>query len=187
MSLPPGPTMESFSRAVDQSNVLLTYLLRLTVVNDLQFSLEVGLGIWRTFRSSQNNIALILLPPIYTLRYENFFRINLKSIHTKSVKADDVEIETAICDNADAEVFPDHLRNIIAKSFKQNVARSFVRYMVDMYGPSRSVWHIWELPVLYYHKIMVIYYYPFLVVITLLFSCILFINDCICILTISPG
>ena len=47
--------------------------------------------------------------------------------------------------------------------------------------------HIWELPVIHYHKIMVIYHYPFLVVITQLFSCIIFINGCICILTGSPG
>ena len=49
------------------------------------------------------------------------------------------------------------------------------------------VTHIWYLPVLHYHKIMVIYLYPFLVVITQLFSWIIFINDCICILTGSPG
>ena len=47
--------------------------------------------------------------------------------------------------------------------------------------------HRWDLPVLHYHKIMVIYPYPFLVVITQLFSCTIFINDCICILTGSPG
>ena len=47
--------------------------------------------------------------------------------------------------------------------------------------------HIWDLPILCYHKIMVIYPYPFLVVITLLFSWIIFINDCICILTGSPN
>ena len=34
---------------------------------------------------------------------------------------------------------------------------------------------------------MVIYPYPFLVVITQLFSNIIFINDCVCILTGSPG
>ena len=34
---------------------------------------------------------------------------------------------------------------------------------------------------------MAIYPYPFFVVITQLFSCIIFINDCICILTGSPG
>ena len=47
--------------------------------------------------------------------------------------------------------------------------------------------HRWELTVLYYHKIMVIYHYPFFVVITQLFSWIILINDCICILTGSPG
>ena len=36
-------------------------------------------------------------------------------------------------------------------------------------------------------SIMVIYPYPSLVVITQLFSCIIFINDCICTLTDSPG
>ena len=34
---------------------------------------------------------------------------------------------------------------------------------------------------------MVNYHYPFLVVITEFFSCIIFINDCICILTVLPG
>ena len=46
--------------------------------------------------------------------------------------------------------------------------------------------HRWDLPVLRYHEIMVIYPYPFLVVITLLLSWIIFINDFICILTGSP-
>ena len=41
--------------------------------------------------------------------------------------------------------------------------------------------HRWDLPVLHYHKIMVIYPYPFFVVITQLFSCIILINGCICI------
>ena len=44
-----------------------------------------------------------------------------------------------------------------------------------------------ELPVLRYHKIFLIYLYPFLVVIILLISCIIFINDCICILTGLTG
>ena len=47
--------------------------------------------------------------------------------------------------------------------------------------------HIWELPVLCYHEIMVMYPYPFLVLSTQLFSCIIFINDYINILTVSPG
>ena len=48
-------------------------------------------------------------------------------------------------------------------------------------------WHRWDLPLLHYHKIMLIYPYPFLMVISLVFSWIIFINDCICILTGSPG
>ena len=47
--------------------------------------------------------------------------------------------------------------------------------------------HRWELPVLRYHKILVIYPYTFFVVINQLFSNIIFINDYICILTGSPG
>ena len=46
--------------------------------------------------------------------------------------------------------------------------------------------HRWELLVLHYHEIMVIYPYPFLVRITLFFSCIIFIHYCICILNGSP-
>ena len=47
--------------------------------------------------------------------------------------------------------------------------------------------HRWELTVLNYHRIMVTYPYSFLVVITKLLSCIIFINDYICIVTGSPG
>ena len=47
--------------------------------------------------------------------------------------------------------------------------------------------HIWELPVLRYHKIMVIYLYPFFMVITQFSSYIILINYCIHILTGSPG
>ena len=46
--------------------------------------------------------------------------------------------------------------------------------------------HRWDLPVLHYHKIMVIYHYPVFVVITQFFSCIIPMNDCICILTGPP-
>ena len=49
-----------------------------------------------------------------------------------------------------------------------------------------SLQHIWELPVLHNHKIMVIYPYPFFMVINQLFYWILFICYCICILTGSP-
>ena len=51
----------------------------------------------------------------------------------------------------------------------------------------RNVYHKWELPVLHYKKIMIIHPYPFFVAMTQLFSCIIFINGCICILTGSPG
>ena len=39
----------------------------------------------------------------------------------------------------------------------------------------RTANHIWELPILHYHKIMVIYPYPFLGVISQLFTWIIFI------------
>ena len=54
-------------------------------------------------------------------------------------------------------------------------------------NPNRLVRHRWELPVLRYHKILVIYPYRFFAVITQLLSNIIFINYCICILTGSPG
>ena len=47
--------------------------------------------------------------------------------------------------------------------------------------------HRWELPVLHYHKIIGIYPYHLFVAITQLFSYIIFINGCICILIGSPG
>ena len=50
-----------------------------------------------------------------------------------------------------------------------------------------GMYHRWELTVLRYHKILVIFPYPFFVVINQLFSNIIFINYCICILTGSPG
>ena len=46
--------------------------------------------------------------------------------------------------------------------------------------------HIWELTIIHCHKIMENYPYPFLVVISQFFSLVIFINDCICILTGSP-
>ena len=63
------------------------------------------------------------------------------------------------------------------------------RHAIQGADMSGGVWrvHRWDLTVLRYHEIMVIYPYPFLVVITQFFSCIIFINDCICILTGSPG
>ena len=47
---------------------------------------------------------------------------------------------------------------------------------------SSSEDHIWELPVSHYHEIMVIYPYTFFGAISQLFSCIICINDCICII-----
>ena len=147
MDLPPGPIMKTFSRVVEQSKVLFTSFLRLPPFKDLQFALEVGLGIGRTFRSSHNNNGLTPLPPVYTLRDENSFRINLQYIHKKAVNADDAEIETAVWNYASACVIQKvymvkchepifhHLRNIIAKRLKRNFARSFLSYMVDTYGP----------------------------------------------------
>ena len=53
--------------------------------------------------------------------------------------------------------------------------------------PQGAVGHSWELPVIHYHKILVTFPSHFLVVITRLFSWIILINDCKCILTGSPG
>ena len=62
-----------------------------------------------------------------------------------------------------------------------------VYYKLEEANRSTPYTDRWDLPFLRYHKIMVIYPYPLLVVITPLFSCIIFINDCICILNGSPG
>ena len=92
MDLPPGPIVEAFSRAVEQTKVLLNYFSELTPVKDLQFALEVGLWIVITVIPSQNNKGLIPVPPVYTLRDENLFRLNLQARHTKEVKADGAEV-----------------------------------------------------------------------------------------------
>ena len=42
MDLPPGQIVEAFSRAVEQSKVLLTSFLNLPPVEDLQFDLDSG-------------------------------------------------------------------------------------------------------------------------------------------------
>ena len=147
MDLTPGPIVEAFSRAIEQSKVLLTSLLKLPPVKALKFSVAVELGIGRTVIPSQNNNGLTALPNVYTLRDENIFRLNLQVRHTKAVKDDDSEIETAICNNAAVEVFQGGyrakrheillhpLRNIMAKCSKCNVTRSFVSSMVEAYGP----------------------------------------------------
>ena len=53
--------------------------------------------------------------------------------------------------------------------------------------PQHCLRHIWDLPLLHDHKIMVFYPYPFLVVMNQLFFWIIFINYFICIITGSPG
>ena len=88
MDLPPGSIMEAFSRAAEQSKAFLTYFLKLPPVKTLKFSFAVVLGIGRTFRSGQKNNGLMTLPPVYTLRDENSFRLKLQSKNTKVVKAD---------------------------------------------------------------------------------------------------
>ena len=142
MDLSPGTTVEAFSRKADQSKVLLNYLLKLPPVKALKFSVAVELGIGRTVIPSQNNNGLTALPNVYTLRDDNLFRLNNQAIQTKAVKSDNAEVETDICNDAAEEVFQggymakchetlfQHLRNIMAKRFNHNVARSFVHYMV---------------------------------------------------------
>ena len=154
VDLSPGAIVEVLSRAADKSKVLLTSFLKLPHVKALQFALEVGLVIGRTISPSQNNNGLTPLPPVYILRDENLFRINLQVRHIKAVKDDDVEVETDIWSESDAEVFQggymakrheplfQHLRNIIDKCVKHNVAIKFVRYMVESYGTSSCAWQV---------------------------------------------
>ena len=86
MDLPPRPIIEAFSRLTEQSKLLLNYFLKLPPVKALQFDLAVGLGFGRTVITIQNNNGLTPLPPVYTLRDENFFRPNLQARHKNSVK-----------------------------------------------------------------------------------------------------
>ena len=76
MDLPPIPIVEAFSREAEKSKVLLTSFLKLPPVKDLQFALEVGLGIGITVIPSQNNNGITPLPPVYTLSDENLFILN---------------------------------------------------------------------------------------------------------------
>ena len=88
MDLPARPIVEYFSMVVEKSKVLLTYFLKLTPVKALQFTLVVGLRIVRTISPSQkNNNGIMPLPPVYTLRYENLFMLNIQFRHTKLVKS----------------------------------------------------------------------------------------------------
>ena len=94
----------------------------------------MGFGIGRTVIHSQKNNVLAPLPPVYTLRYENIFMLNLQPRHTKAVKSDNAEVETAIWNNADVELFHggyranhhdpllQNLSNIMSKCFKRNVS-----------------------------------------------------------------
>ena len=70
----------------------------------------------------------------------------------------------------------------------------YYHYNISVWKESRTrpilpscVNHGWELSVIHYHGIIVIYPYPFLVIITQFFSWIIFINDCICVLTGLTG
>ena len=67
------------------------------------------------------------------------------------------------------------------------LCNGWTQTLLPSYLAQSALQHGWGLPVLYYHKIMAIYPYSFLVVITLLSSCIIFINGYICILTGLPG
>ena len=96
MNLPPGPIIEAFSRAADQSKAFLTSLLKLPPVKDFRFALAVGLGIRITVSPSKKNNCLTPLPPVYTLGVKNLFSLNLQARHTKAVKADDAELDIAI-------------------------------------------------------------------------------------------
>ena len=105
MDLPPGPIVESFSRELEKSKVLLNSFLKLPPVKALQFALALGLGIGRTVSPSHKNKGLTPLPPVYTLKDDNIFRINLQDTHTKTVKDDDTGVETSICNDSSAELF----------------------------------------------------------------------------------
>ena len=129
----------------------MTFFLRLPPVKALNFALAVVLGIRINVIPSKKNNGLAPLYIVYTFRDENLYRLNLQAIHTKSVKADNVEVDTDIWNDASAEVFRggyidkrhkplfQQFRNIMAKRFKINVVRRFVCYMVESYSPSRSV------------------------------------------------
>ena len=83
---------------------------------------------------------------------------------------------------------PDHVFCTVSMRFYSRIDDSNLPVMWMITYTMLSAWcYGWDLPVLRYHGIMAIYPYPFLVVITQLFSYIIFINDCICILTGLPG
>ena len=94
--IPHGPIVKGFSRVADKSKVLLTFFLKLPPVKALQFALDGVLGMGRTVTPSQNNNGITPLPPIYTLRDDNLFRINLQDRYMKAIKEYDTEMYTAI-------------------------------------------------------------------------------------------
>ena len=96
MGLPPRPIVEAFSRAAKKSKELLTYFLMLTPVKALQFYFVLGLGIGRTVIPRQKNNGINSLTPICRLMDENIFSIDIQTLHQKSVKEDDAELETGI-------------------------------------------------------------------------------------------
>ena len=136
MDLSPKPIVEVFSRLAEKSKVLLTSFLKLPSVKALQFSLALGLSIVRTVIPSQKNDFIMPLPPVYTLRDDNIFRLDLQAIHMKAVKAEDAKIDTAIWDDDDEEMLQgghrakrqetifQNLRNIMDNPFKRNMDRN---------------------------------------------------------------
>ena len=75
-------------------------------------------------------------------------------------------------------------RMVFVKNFRQVFLSFLPEYVIFFLY---SIMDRLELSILHYHKIMVIYPYPLLVVIIQLLSWIIFINDCICILSGSTG
>ena len=133
--------------------VLLTSFLKLPPVKDFNFYFAAVLEIGITGNPSQKNNGLTPLPPVYTLRGDNSFSLNIQSRHTKSVQEDNAEIETSIWNNVAADLFKGgyrtkshgplshHLSNNMDNCFKLNVARRFLRYIVNTYSTSRILWH----------------------------------------------
>ena len=80
---------------------VISRLLALPLVKELQFTFAVTLRIWSSngtkFKTEEN---LGPLPPLYLLQDENSFRHKLKERHAKAVKDDDAEVKTGIWDDA---------------------------------------------------------------------------------------
>ena len=99
----------------------------------------------------------------------------------------------SLCRNSPNEFRPNiecRLGLMIYNGIRNHSSQCTMKIHLHMSSITRlqpNVRHIWDLPVLHYHKIIVIYPYPCFVVITQLFSRIIFINDWICILIGSTG